>query len=129
MSHRIVSREEWLRVRTALLEQEKALTRHAVVARAPIEEIEIVYASAWAGNSFGSRHSAATSTTTSTCRSCNPLRSHFGPQYVGRTAVMWAEKLLNFRYWHFCDMARDVDEGRFKPGSGHLRSGAAEARL
>ena len=42
MSHRIVSREEWLRVRTALLEQEKALTRHAVVARAPIEEIEVV---------------------------------------------------------------------------------------
>ena len=28
MSHQIVSREEWLRARTALLEQEKALTRH-----------------------------------------------------------------------------------------------------
>ena len=28
MSYQIVSREEWLRARTALLEQEKALTRH-----------------------------------------------------------------------------------------------------
>lgn len=48
MSHQIVSREEWLRARTALLEQEKALTRQrALVAaerlRLPWVQVETNY--------------------------------------------------------------------------------------
>ena len=35
----------------------------------------------------------------------------------------------NVCIWHFCDMARDANEGRFWPGSGHPCAGPSRARL
>jgi hypothetical protein len=49
---------------------------------------------------------------------CAPLPSH---------ANDWLPD--DFRRWHFCDMARDANEVRSKPGSGHPCDGPRKARL
>jgi predicted dithiol-disulfide oxidoreductase (DUF899 family) len=73
MSHQIVSREEWLRARTALLEQEKALTRQrALVAaerlRLPWVQVETnyVFDGRRAGSPCPISSKAAVSSTSST---------------------------------------------------------------